>query len=1305
MDEAALQLVADVGAQILRQSRPNKDFLVKSLRKAANALSQIEQPSVLEAAQQVEAAEKVQDALKPIRETIVKHSLARHKDRDVRLLVSICASEIFRVMAPEPPFEDKYLPDIFKLIASTFEELADTESPYFSKRVKILETIARCKCWVVLLDSDCSDLILEMFNVLFSIVREKHEKTLINDVMSILTHIIDEEASEQLLEVILRNLLKEEKGVPSASSQLAVSVLQTCCQKLEPFVRGFLTSCIMDRDAEGSELREMYHKIIFKIFICTPQMLFDVIPNLTRELLTDQVDVRIKAVSLIGKLFSVPGCRAAQNYHDLFVEFLNRFSDKSVEVRVTALQCVKDFCTANPTGGELHEVLSALEGRLLDIDDRVRIQAVAAICDLAKCNFKFIPLTLISQAAERLRDKKISVRKKALQKLMEVYRSYCSKCAEGNMTIVDHFERIPCNILMLSYDRDCKEFRSQNMELLLAEDLFPDIPLLERTMHWVHMFSLFTSLHVKALDTILFQKHRLQSELRNFLALRKKEKETCLDELDNKIKASFERMSASFPDPAKALECFYKLDQMKDNYIFNALAQLLDEASIIKARHARENFVKKIRDRHPHVDFLRLLSAKCIFSIFSSEYVQNILDYLSSGKFGGRHLEASSIKLLMAIVRYCPSLLKGSEVKLRLLLEKNEPYRDPMTKILAKAGSHIFVKLSDIYPILEQMCLDGTRAQSKVAVSAIAAVMGSSEQYIFSELTKRLVDSLHSGQNLPTVLQSLGCLAQHSTATFEDLDGEITALILEKNFQMNSLDNSTSGDETSGCSNSCKLRIYGLKTLVKSFLPHRGSHVRRNIDHLLSLLAKMLQEGKTSDSVLSSGNDSSHLRLAAAKSVLRLSKRWDLHISPEIFHYTILTAKDPSSLVRRIFIDKTRKLLRERVIPSRYACAFALATSDCVTEIKDDSFKYMGEFVKDHAREARGHQKSSVQGCSTTDLPVYILVFLIHVLAHDEDFPPEKYQDEHIFCHFCSPLFHLIQALVNPENVNGDLVLISDTFSQLFSIFRGIRKAEDAVDAHKSPRLHILSEIGSAFTSSLNQGSISSSRSPGVVLLPSSIYTANTKGITCYAIEDGLVEKIIEVFKNNISKVAGSLAKYGRSFVKHREQPENTKLKRLRNVLHEQVNSLTSRNSGTQKDTASKISPGMKRKLVPSPDADSVLLCEEVPPIVEHGNNEFEPTVDKEQLLSSCDSVDKVTMSTEKQAKSRKTSRNGISLKENTEAGSSVTTDSNASYRAKLRDPSRLKETRCNKEVQVLQQIKLFSIVDECEEDEIMCLK
>lgn len=53
----------------------------------------------------------------------------------------------------------------------------------------------------------------------------------------------------------------------------------------------------------------------------------------------------------------------------------------------------------------------------------------------------------------------IPVRKKALQKLMELYCDYCTKCSEGLMGISDNLEKIPCKILMLCYDKDCKEFR------------------------------------------------------------------------------------------------------------------------------------------------------------------------------------------------------------------------------------------------------------------------------------------------------------------------------------------------------------------------------------------------------------------------------------------------------------------------------------------------------------------------------------------------------------------------------------------------------------------------------------------------------------------------------------------------------------------------------------------------------------------------------------------------------------------------------------------------------------------------------
>lgn len=58
-----------------------------------------------------------------------------------------------------------------------FAELADTTSPYFSRRVKILETVSRCKCCVILLDIDCNDLVMEMFNIFFSVVRSASSRS------------------------------------------------------------------------------------------------------------------------------------------------------------------------------------------------------------------------------------------------------------------------------------------------------------------------------------------------------------------------------------------------------------------------------------------------------------------------------------------------------------------------------------------------------------------------------------------------------------------------------------------------------------------------------------------------------------------------------------------------------------------------------------------------------------------------------------------------------------------------------------------------------------------------------------------------------------------------------------------------------------------------------------------------------------------------------------------------------------------------------------------------------------------------
>ncbi|KAL9682285.1 hypothetical protein QQ045_014080 [Rhodiola kirilowii] len=698
--------IYEIGKKLSKQTRPTKDFLVKTLGETAKALSGLNQNPAIE------------PAIKPISTYLFDHGLVQHKDRDIKLLVAICLTEIIRILAPEPPFTDH-----------------------------------------------------------------------------------------------------DFRGGTHPSSQLAKTVIEASSEYIMPSLCIFITTCILDRDSVQSELKDFHHDIIFEVYQTAPQLLLSVIPILSHELLSDQVDVRRKAVNFVGKLISLPQSHIVQEYSPLFADFLKKFSDISPEVRVSSVQCVKSYYMSNPYGPESDNLLRALSDRLLDFDDSVRSHSVVVVCELAISNLKSFPAELISEATKRLRDKKISGRKKTLQKLLQLYQEYCMKCSEGYMSISDHLEQIPCKILKLCFEKDCKEFRPCNMELLLAEELFPDsLSVKERTRHWIAMFSHFDSLHIKALNTILLQKARFQRERQSYASFQKKKK---------------------------------------------------------------DDFLKTI-GKHPHYDFFRLLSTKCMFNIFGPESVSSILYLLTSGRYADEHGKYSCIDLILVIVSNFPVLIRESEnMFLTLLLEEDSKGRVTYVHqaLVIRNLIWIYVNLShmmdNIYSSLERVCLDGTRAQSKVAVSAIAALIRTSEQFVFSELAKVLVDSLKTGHNIATILQALGCLAQHSIHAYETCRMEVTAYIKDIIFQTSDVEAS---DDVSSH------EIYALKTLVKSYLPHNKSSINVDIAELLDLLSSL-------DLPQCSKVDLSHMRLAAGKAVLRLSRRWDSCIPLHVFDMTVMLAK------------------------------------------------------------------------------------------------------------------------------------------------------------------------------------------------------------------------------------------------------------------------------------------------------------------------------------------------------------------------------------------------------------------------------
>lgn len=159
---------------------------------------------------------------------------------------------------------------------------------------------------------------------------------------------------------------------------------------------------------------------------------------------TDQLDVRLKSVKLLGRLFAMPGHPLPEVFRPLFLEFLKRFTDKDVEVRLSIVEHAKECLLSNPFRHEAADIIcmlrtskficyvffhfpffvnsldfyfintekdekltAALNDRLLDYDENVRKQVVAAICDVASYALKSIPMETIKCVADRLRDKMV----------------------------------------------------------------------------------------------------------------------------------------------------------------------------------------------------------------------------------------------------------------------------------------------------------------------------------------------------------------------------------------------------------------------------------------------------------------------------------------------------------------------------------------------------------------------------------------------------------------------------------------------------------------------------------------------------------------------------------------------------------------------------------------------------------------------------------------------------------------------------------------------------------------------------------
>ncbi|KAK8602607.1 hypothetical protein V6N13_057762 [Hibiscus sabdariffa] len=204
------------------------DELIPLLDQVESCLSRVEQSP----------SQAMQNALSPSLKALVAEQLLRHPDNDVKVAVAACISEITRITAPDAPYDDDQMREVFHLIVSSFENLSDKSSRTFIKRASILETVAKVRSCVVMLDLECDALIIEMFEHFLKSIRDHHPEAVFTSMETIMTLVLEEseDICVELLSPILASVKRDNEETLPVARRLAEKVLENCALKLKPYL-------------------------------------------------------------------------------------------------------------------------------------------------------------------------------------------------------------------------------------------------------------------------------------------------------------------------------------------------------------------------------------------------------------------------------------------------------------------------------------------------------------------------------------------------------------------------------------------------------------------------------------------------------------------------------------------------------------------------------------------------------------------------------------------------------------------------------------------------------------------------------------------------------------------------------------------------------------------------------------------------------------------------------------------------------------------------------------------------------------
>jgi sister-chromatid-cohesion protein PDS5 len=328
--------------------------LLRRLKKLHDELSAMDQFE--------EDDEDGRSTVTPKAQELANAQLLGHRDRGVKAWTLACIVHMFRILAPNAPYKDGQLREIFSLVASTvIPALANPTGSYYQQYAEILSSLANLRSIVLITDLHGSEnLILTLFANCFDVLSgnikgasvEQVAKTVQYNMNVALSAILQEVGTppDGVLDILLAQFLRADpdtmaqSGIPSPKSlddispayNVARSICSQCTAPLSSAVANYYTSVLIDASEAPSKFGkargrkrthdesedesddgimtppaeqdfrdiEKAHRLLRELWRTSSDVIDGVVPQVATEMQLENVQLRALAVQTVGDMIA-----------------------------------------------------------------------------------------------------------------------------------------------------------------------------------------------------------------------------------------------------------------------------------------------------------------------------------------------------------------------------------------------------------------------------------------------------------------------------------------------------------------------------------------------------------------------------------------------------------------------------------------------------------------------------------------------------------------------------------------------------------------------------------------------------------------------------------------------------------------------------------------------------------------------------------------------------------------------------------------------------------------------------------------